>query len=75
MRKTAEGLNLPIRYHLAIDEKPKTGNTYKVFFYVDPDDMIEKAVMPVQYATKSDFPMQGAAGVYYEDLSTEKVYV
>lgn len=75
MRKTAEGLNLPIRYHLAIDEKPKIGNTYKVFFYVDPDDMIEKAVMPVQYATKSDFPMQGAAGVYYEDLSTEKVYV
>jgi len=75
MRKTPEGLNLPIRYHLAIDEKPKTGNTYKVFFYVDPDDGIEKAMMPVQYATKSDFPTQGAAGVYYEDLSNEKVYV
>lgn len=74
-RKTAEGLNLPIRYHLAIDQKPKVGNTYKVFFYVDPDDGIEKAQMPVQYSNKSNFPMQGAAGVYYEDLSEEKIYV
>ena len=75
MRKTAEGLNIPIRYHLAIDQKPKTGNTYKVFFYIDPDDGIEKAQMPVQYSSKDNFPMQGAAGVYYEDMSNEKIYV
>lgn len=75
MRKTAEGLNIPIRYHLAIDQKPKTGNTYKVFFYTDPDDGIEKAQMPVQYSSKDNFPMQGAAGVYYEDMSNEKIYV
>lgn len=75
MRKTAEGLNIPIRYHLAIDQKPRTGNTYKVFFYTDPDDGIEKAQMPVQYSSKDNFPMQGAAGVYYEDMSNEKIYV
>ena len=75
MRKTAEGLNIPIRYHLAIDQKPKTGNTYKVFFYTDPDDGIEKAQMPVQYSNKDNFPMQGAAGVYYEDMSNEKIYI
>ena len=75
MRKTAEGLNIPIRYHLAIDQKPKTGNTYKVFFYTDPNDGIEKAQMPVQYSSKDNFPMQGAAGVYYEDMSNEKIYV
>ena len=75
MRKTAEGLNLPIRFHLAIDTKPKTGNIYKVIFYTDPDDGIRKAIAPVQYATKDNFPMQGAAGVYYQDLSNNKIYI
>ena len=28
-RKTLTGTQIPIRYHLAIDEKPKTGNTYQ----------------------------------------------
>ena len=75
MRKTPEGLNLPIRFHLAIDQKPKTGNTYPVYFYIDPDDGIEKALMPAQYSSKDKFPLQGAAGVYYQDLSNGKIYV
>ena len=29
-RKDLNGKQIPIRYHLAIDEKPQTGNTYKV---------------------------------------------
>ena len=75
VRKTPEGINLPIRYHLAIDQKPKIGNVYKVFFYTDPDDGLRKAQMPVQYSAKSAFPQQGAAGVYYEDTSNNKIYV
>ena len=33
IRKNANGNEVPIRYHLAIDEKPKIGNIYEVFFY------------------------------------------
>ena len=68
-RKTAAGIKLPIRYHLAIDQKPKTGNIYQVLFYTDPDDGIRKAIAPVEYTSVSNFPLQGAAGVYYQDLS------
>jgi len=69
VRKTTDGINIPIRYHLAIDQKPKIGNIYQVLFYVDPDDGLRKAIAPVQYTSTSAFPMQGAAGVYYQDLS------
>ena len=75
VRKTPEGLNLPIRFHLAIDQKPKTGNVYPVFFYTDPDDGLRKAQMPVRYESISDFPQQGCAGVYYQALDTGYVYV
>jgi hypothetical protein len=34
-RNSIDGKEIPIRYHLAIDEKPLTGNTYKVFFLKD----------------------------------------
>jgi hypothetical protein len=42
-RETADGVSLPIRYHLAIDSKPKAGNTYNVEFYEDEDDGLTKA--------------------------------
>jgi len=45
------GAQYPIRYHLAIDSKPKTGNTYKVFFYEEPDTGIVKVKRPVPYST------------------------
>jgi len=56
VRKSINGNDIPIRYHLAIDSKPKTGNTYKVFFYIDPDDGIEKAKKPFEFASVSNFP-------------------
>ena len=46
-RKTVNGQEIPIRYHLAIDKKPDIGNIYKVFFYNDPDDNLIKAVKPL----------------------------
>jgi hypothetical protein len=70
----ADGIDLPIRYHLAIDQKPATGNTYEVFFYTDPDDNITKAKCPTDFKTKSVFPLVGTEGIFYRDLSTDIIY-
>ena len=75
MREDATtGATYPIRYHLAIDTKPQTGNTYKVFFYDDPDDGIRKAKRPIQFSTRDGFPAQGAEDTFYLALDTNIVY-
>lgn len=75
MREDATtGATYPIRYHLAIDTKPQTGNTYKVFFYDDPDDGIRKAKRPIQFSTRDGFPAQGAEDTFYFALDTNTVY-
>ena len=56
---------LPIRYHLAIDKKPKVGNTYHCFSYIDKDDDLKKYCCPLVFDSISSFPAAGAAGVYY----------
>ena len=75
IRKNANGNDVPIRYHLAIDTKPKIGNIYDVFFYEDPDDGLTKAKMPVLYSSYAEMvKTPGATGVYYKDTSTGKIY-
>ena len=75
MREDATtGATYPIRYHLAIDTKPQIGNTYKVFFYDDPDDGIRKAKRPIQFSTRDEFPAQGAEDTFYLALDTNTVY-
>ena len=75
MREDATtGATYPIRYHLAIDTKPQIGNTYKVFFYDDPDDGIRKAKRPIQFSTRDGFPSQGAEDTFYLALDTNTVY-
>lgn len=75
MREDATtGATYPIRYHLAIDTKPQTGNTYKVFFYDDPEDGIRKAKRPIQFSTRDGFPSQGAEDTFYLALDTNIVY-
>ena len=71
-RTSGEGKEVPIRYHLAIDNKPKTGNTYNVFFYIDPEDGIKKAKKPLQFSKRKDFPSIGEVGQFYYD--GEKIY-
>ena len=71
---SSTGATYPIRYHLAIDSKPKIGNTYKVFFYDDPNDGIRKAKRPIQFSTKAGFPAQGAEDTFYLALDTNTVY-
>ena len=75
IRKNANGNDVPIRYHLAIDSKPAIGNIYDVFFYEDPDDGLTKAKMPILYSSYAEIvKTPGAAGVYYKDTSTNIIY-
>lgn len=64
----------PIRYHLAIDTKPTTGNIYEVFFYDDPTDGLRKAKVPVKYLNRATFPVVGNEELFYLDLSTGFIY-
>lgn len=65
-RTDVNGIDIPIRYHLAIDKKPDIGNKYeKVFFIIDKDDNIKKAKIPI----KVDKPKPGLEGSYYYYVS------
>lgn len=76
IRKNANGNDVPIRYHLAIDKKPKIGNIYECFFYEDPDDNLIKAKMPIKYSSVSEIEKhQGAAGVFYMAEDTGLIYI
>ena len=73
-RTSIDGKDVPIRYHLAIDSKPTVGNSYKVFFFTDPDDGTTKAKKPVEFASKSNFPDKGETGIYYYAADTGIIY-
>ena len=75
IRKNANGNDVPIRYHLAIDTKPTIGNIYDILFYEDPDDGLTKAKMPILYSSYAEIiKTNGVAGVYYKDTSTGIIY-
>lgn len=66
IRKNANGNDVPIRYHLAIDKKPQIGNVYDCFFYEDPDDKLIKAKMPIKYSTWAELnKINGVEGTLY----------
>ena len=72
MRESVSGHKMPIRFHLAIDEKPKVGNQYKCFFYVDEFDNIERAKVALEYDSVGSFPIPGDAERFYTD--GQKIY-
>ena len=74
MKKSANGNDIPIRYHLAIDKKPQVGNVYPGFYYRDPDDNLVKIKVPIRFSSINTFPTVGAVDNFYLDLSTNKVY-
>ncbi len=75
IKENANGNNVPIRYHLAIDTKPKIGNIYDVFFYEDPDDGLTKAKMPILYRSFAEInKTPGAAGIFYKATDTNIIY-
>ena len=61
-RTDVNGIDIPIRYHLAIDKKPNVGNKYTVLFIVDKDDHIKKAKFPI---IVNKLPEEGLEGAYY----------
>ena len=76
IRTTPTGTTKPIRYHLAFDKKPKPGNTYPCFFYIDPEDNLMKAKKPIEYKTYTDIiKSPGAYGVFYMAKDTGKIYI
>lgn len=75
IRKSANDNDIPIRYHLAIDKKPKIGNTYDCFFYEDPDDELIKAKVPIKYRNFAELNKNaGAAGIFYMTEDDKKIY-
>ena len=75
IRENANGNQVPIRYHLAIDTKPKVGETYEVFFYNDPDDNLLKAKRPIKYSNLAALQRnEGAAGTFYQTKDDGKIY-
>lgn len=72
-RTGVSGIKIPIRYHLAIDKKPNTGNQYDVVLI--KDDNVIKAKKLIDFSTKTEFPNIGNSFYFYRDLSTNKVYI
>ncbi len=76
IRKNAAGNDIPIRYHLAIDTKPKIGNDYEVYFYEDPEDGLTKAKCPIRvedYSTLIEHP--GIEGEIYLVEEDNDLYI
>lgn len=74
VRTTTQGVEIPIRYHLAIDKKPQVGNTYYAFKLIDEEDGIEKWHVPIKFSGYIKFPTKGAKEVFYLDSSTNDIY-
>jgi len=72
--RTVDGLDIPIRYHLAIDKKPEPGNTYSAIAYIDPDDGIEKWSVPINFNYSTDSSKPGIVGAFYKDTTNNKIY-
>ena len=68
IRKTIQGIEIPIRYHLAFDSKPQVGFKHEVVFYTDPEDGILKAKKPI---IRENAPSEWGTGevgyLYYYD--------
>lgn len=73
-RKNTNGSTSAVRYHLAIDEKPKTGNSYRVFQYTDPQDGELRWGRPIYCSSRSEFPNKGTDGSFYYNATDEKIY-
>lgn len=70
IRKTATGQNFPIRFHLAIDQKPVVdGTPYKVYIYYDENE-VKRARVPLDITVIDGAvvaPAQGVEGYFYRN--------
>ena len=75
MRKTVDGADVPIRYHLAIDHKPSVGHTYTVCIYEDELTNTIKAVPVIECSSLSGRPSQGLIGIYYYIKNSNNMFI
>ena len=73
-RKVSDNVNIPIRYHLAIDKKPETGTIRYLFFHTDETDGLLKPQVATPFSNLNSFPDEGQILVYYLDLSSNLIY-
>lgn len=76
MKKTIEGAEIPIRYHLTIDQKPiLTPHIYEnMVFFEDPYDGITKAKSLQVFNEYNSFPRPGEENEFYYDQKEDKIY-
>ena len=78
VRKDTTGqIEIPVRYHLAIDHKPQPGQQHYVNFYVDDFGVTRAGAQFVfEYATEEDRPETGKAETLYivGDLNNRRYY-
>ena len=76
VRKTIEGAQIPIRYHLAIDQKPVfIPHSYEnITLFEDPYDGIVKAKYLKVYEKKELFPKIGQETEFYYDKQTQTIF-
>lgn len=73
-RKDANDQTWPIRYHLAIDEKPEINKEHLVFKYADPEDGLVKAKATMNFESTNDLPAEGQVGVFYSVKKLADIY-
>ena len=72
-KKDKNNREFPIRYHLAIDQKPKIGNKYDVIKYKDKHGF-DVYKVPTVYNNINNFPKIGQEEFLYLDSQNNKVY-
>lgn len=73
-RKDANDQTWPIRYHLAIDEKPEINKEHLVFKYTDSEDGLVKAKATMNFESTDDLPAEGQVGVFYSVKKLADIY-
>ena len=78
VRESADnGSEIPVRFHLAIDHKPKVGQQHYVNFYTDEFGIVRAGAQFVfEYATEADRPRPGKEETLYivGPLNNRKYY-
>ena len=86
IRKTIDGRQVPIRYHLAIDSKPRIGTVHQDMFFLNEKDQmatiydslnyqdIKKAIKPVKVSNYGSLPQKGEFELYYVTTDNNNIY-
>ena len=65
-KMTVENISFPIRYHLAIDYKPRAGHIYKdLLIYESPSDGLIKCMFPYHVPSGETLPEVGNFNIFY----------